>query len=99
MPFRPRSTPRERVALYHSAEWRRTRRALLDAHPYCVGCGALATVADHIIPLRYGGTALQPMCARCHQVKRATTDQGYPLRPRGVVGIGVTPDQTPEASP
>ena len=88
MPYRPRaSQPPQRVALYHSGAWRRTRAAQLAAEPYCRMCGAPARVADHVVPLRYGGTVLQSLCARCHQVKRATTDQGYPLRTRGLGGV------------
>jgi len=87
MPYRPRaSQPPQRVALYHSAEWRRERAAQLAAETHCRMCGAPARVADHVVPLRYGGTVLQSLCARCHQVKRATLDQGHPLRQRGQGG-------------
>ena len=101
MPYRPRaSQPRPRVAYYHSAEWRRERAAQLAAETHCRMCGAPARVADHIIPLRFGGTALQSLCARCHQVKRATTDQGYPLRTRGLGGVvGVPPPVTNRERP
>ncbi len=81
MPYRPRgSQPPQRVALYHSGAWRRTRAAQLAAEPWCRVCGAIAVVADHVRPLRLGGRELQSLCWRDHQRKRATSDRGYPLR-------------------
>jgi 5-methylcytosine-specific restriction protein A len=75
---------RERVALYHSARWRRRRRAFLAAHPLCVQCehaGVIraATVVDHVDGHNTRGwrenfwreDRWQPLCADCHAVKSA----------------------------
>jgi len=57
----------------YGAAHRRWAAAVLARHPICP-CGALATVADHVIPLRQGGTQDlsngQGLCTRCHQRKR-----------------------------
>lgn len=65
---------------YNSVGWRKERNAQLDAFPYCVSCGGPASVADHVTPLRHGGTKLQSMCGRCHNIKRATTDKRPAVR-------------------
>ena len=63
---RRRGTPGQRG---YNAEWRRMRKVVLAAHPYCE-CGARATEVDHIKPLRQGGTHapanLKAMCRPCH---------------------------------
>lgn len=63
----------------YGAQWRKTRKAFLEKHPFCA-CGALATLVDHIIALRKGGTHeesnLQPMCSRCHNRKTNALDGG-----------------------
>ena len=61
---------------YHSREWKHLRENYLIEHPFCVECwgkGKLtkATVVDHIIPIRQGGSALdeknlQALCSSCH---------------------------------
>lgn len=60
--------------------WQRIRTAVLDEERYCRSCMAagrvaLATVVDHIRPLRDGGTHarnnLQPLCESCHNAKSA----------------------------
>lgn len=68
----PRANP------YNNSSWRAIRAEQLMAYPLCVNysvCRNAATVADHVTPLRYGGTRLQSMCAPCHNRKRATTDK------------------------
>jgi 5-methylcytosine-specific restriction protein A len=72
---------REDKKFYDSALWRKTRLAVLKREPWCreckrLGIATLATVVDHIIPLRMVGPKvspdnLQPLCAACHNVKRS----------------------------
>lgn len=73
----------------YDARHRRWRQAILSRDRYCrigVKCRgeALATVADHIIPLRQGGTFSldngQGACDACHNYKRATADRGRPSK-------------------
>lgn len=59
---------------YWSKPWRRLRASVLRQHPFC-RCGRLATVVDHIKPIKQGGASLdsrnlQPMCEECHNQKR-----------------------------
>lgn len=61
--------------IYKSARWRRVREIILSENPIC-GCGKVATVVDHIKPIREGGsvwsgTNLQSMCQSCHNSKTA----------------------------
>ena len=70
---------------YNTTKWRRYRKVYLSTHPLCVECGAIATVVDHVTPVRLGGEFWQPtnhqaMCARCHNSKsgrEAHTPQNY----------------------
>ena len=65
--------------LYHTKQWKALRLAILRDEPTCRECreaGAikLATVIDHIRPVRLGGAMwnednLQPLCLSCHQRK------------------------------
>ncbi len=83
---------REHKAFYDSSTWRKFRLELLRREPLCrvcraAGCVTLAEMVDHIVPIRLGGDRLswanvQPLCARCHQVKRGEEAHG----PRGVQG-------------
>jgi len=57
--------------------WQKERRGFLLTHPRCAGCGAKATLVDHIVPHR-GNPALfwdrtnwQPLCFDCHARKSA----------------------------
>ena len=56
----------------YTGTWERARREFLDANPFCVRCGARATVVDHRIPHRgdsakfWDRTNWQAMCARDH---------------------------------
>jgi 5-methylcytosine-specific restriction enzyme A len=55
--------------------WRRIRDRYLEEHPWCVSCGTIATMVDHIRPKLQGGTDdetnLQALCASCHARKTA----------------------------
>lgn len=51
-----------------TAAWRRVRAAVLERDEYtCRYCGAIATTADHIIPLYKGGAPfdLENLAAAC----------------------------------
>ncbi len=75
---RQRGTSAERG--YHSPEHRAWRRAVLELHPTCADPDRrhpdeerLAVHADHIIPVRLGGTWAiengQGLCHSCHSAK------------------------------
>lgn len=57
-----------------TSAWRRTRAAVLAAHPFCAYCGAPADTVDHIVPLSRGGTDdpsnLRSACRACNTRKR-----------------------------
>ena len=57
----------------YDRQWMAIRRAVLAEEPRCRGCGAKATMVDHIRPLRLGGTHdrwnLQALCRSCHARK------------------------------
>lgn len=64
----------------YGASWRKLRAWFLRRHPLCAACEAkgrltAATVVDHVLPRRFGGTDhprnLQPLCATCHNAKTA----------------------------
>lgn len=70
---------------YKTREWKRIRRAQLDAEPLCARCAdegivTAATDADHVIPWAgdleafYNG-ALQSLCKRCHGEKSSREDR------------------------
>ena len=59
---------------YNSRRWRKARFSFLKYNPTCIVCNKLATVVDHIKPVRLGGEFWnvdnwQPMCAVCHNRK------------------------------
>ena len=63
-----------RSGFYKSASWRQRRKRQLEEHPHCAGCGAEATIADHIDPIGLGGDwfgPLQSLCKPCHDYKTA----------------------------
>ncbi len=70
---------KESAQFYHSHAWKKKRQDFLIEHPFCEQCrrqGRLtkATVVDHIIPIRMGGSLLddenlQALCASCHTKK------------------------------
>ncbi len=71
----------EKNPLYYSSGWKRLRNMCLEKNPFCVKCldggkYVMATVADHIKPIRLGGEALdldnlQGLCNKCHNAKSA----------------------------
>jgi 5-methylcytosine-specific restriction enzyme A len=59
---------------YDTHQWRKLRKHGLMMQPFCVECGAPATVRDHITPVTEGGSFWdidnhQSMCAKCHNAK------------------------------
>ena len=65
---------------YNSRDWRKLRAYILAGEPLCRECTAVATVVDHIKPIRLGGSKwshenLQPMCASCHN-KKSRSERG-----------------------
>ena len=60
--------------------WRKIRKAMLQAEPYCQ-CGARANTVDHIVPRRKGGSNepgnLVAMCHSCHSRKTSGEDGGF----------------------
>jgi 5-methylcytosine-specific restriction protein A len=88
-PWQPASSPRPtyqrhaaRDARYSTAQWQRARLAQLQRQPCCAECTrqgrtTIATVCDHIKPVRLGAdfwdsSNYQSLCHRCHQAKSAT---------------------------
>lgn len=75
----------------YDAAWRRLRAEILRGEPLCRVCRRAgrdvpAEVVDHIVPMAAGGERLdpanlQPLCARCHNVKTAREDGAFG-RPR-----------------
>lgn len=70
---------------FHSSE--RKRQNHLIEHPFCVECWkkgkpTKASVVDHIIPIKQGGTLLedsnlQALCASCHRAKSTCEGSRY----------------------
>lgn len=66
-------------AFYESVVWRRLRRIKLSEQPLCEEClkenkTVKASMADHIVPVKQGGAALdifnlQSLCNACHSRK------------------------------
>ena len=66
----PPRLAKARDPFYGSARWLALRRAWLREHPLCE-CGRLATVVDHVVPIKEGGDPLdrgnlRSLCASCH---------------------------------
>ena len=71
--------------LYHTKQWKALRLAMLRDEPTCRECRLagevkLASVLDHIQPVRLGGEMwdtnnLQPLCYRCHARKSQSEKQ------------------------
>lgn len=63
--------------------WSRASKAYLAAHPVCERCrDALATLVDHIVPLRAGGSRLDPanmqaLDVQCHAIKTSEDRRRY----------------------
>lgn len=72
---------------YRSKTWQRLRQNYLIDNPFCVCCfekGKLvrATVVDHVVPIRQGGSALdeknlQALCSSCHGAKSIREGSRY----------------------
>jgi 5-methylcytosine-specific restriction protein A len=72
---------------YHSTKWRKLRKQVLTINPLCVYCQkenkpTIATIADHITPVRLGGEVwelnnLQSLCESCHNKKSAKESKQY----------------------
>lgn len=66
---------------YNGRKWRNLRKHQLTLKPLCEkcledDCTVLATVADHIVPVKKGGSGynlenLQSLCKKCHDSKSA----------------------------
>jgi len=66
---------------YNGRKWRNLRKIILAKHPLCVMCEReglveVATVVDHIIPVKKGGAGydennLQSLCKKHHDSKSA----------------------------
>ena len=70
----------EDASFYNSRAWRRLRAWTLAGEPMCRSCNKVATVVDHILPIRLGGERmdpnnLQPLCASCHN-KKSRSERG-----------------------
>jgi 5-methylcytosine-specific restriction protein A len=94
-PWQPAPQKREyqqhtaRSPEYGTARWQAARLAQLQRCPCCVVCTSQsrttpATVADHIQPVRLGGSFYdsanhQSLCRSCHQAKSATERGQLPL--------------------
>jgi 5-methylcytosine-specific restriction protein A len=74
-------------AMYHSARWRKLRKAFISKHPLCVRCLSYdiitaATDVDHVIAvvddinLRWRTSNMQPLCKSCHSVKTSNERMG-----------------------
>ena len=56
----------------YNREWANARARFLRQHPYCVACGALASLVDHKTPHRGDQTIFwdksrwQSLCTPCH---------------------------------
>jgi 5-methylcytosine-specific restriction enzyme A len=67
----------------YDAKWRKAREHYLSMNPYCVECGDLATVVDHIIPhkgdmgLFWDPSNWQQLCASDHSRKTVLKDGGF----------------------
>ena len=79
--YRPAHTPRERF--YSTKAWLKLRQEVLTYHPMCAGryCHKPAQMVDHIKQIKQPDGSvdmqlaldinnLQPLCNRCHAVKR-----------------------------
>lgn len=75
---------------YAKREWKdRLRKQYISKNPFCVECAKqglieLASVVDHVIPIRQGGAAkdesnYQSLCKYHHDVKRGKERHGFIL--------------------
>jgi len=67
-------------------KWTKVSRLVRRQEPVCRRCkNQLATMVDHIIPLKQGGARLnlenlQPLCTGCHAIKTAEDAARYTVR-------------------
>ncbi len=83
---RARRTFDTELGFYQSARWRALRASVLYANPLCCVCSTLgrvvvASVVDHIVPIKDGGARfdpanLQALCVSCHNAKTARETRG-----------------------
>ena len=70
---KPHAGRKYNVKRYNTRKWRKLRAAFLSLNPVCNHCDRLATVCDHIKPVRQGGSfwrgPFQALCTHCHAVK------------------------------
>lgn len=73
----------------YDSKWREARAGFLAKHPHCVGvddngCGAPATIVDHIRPHRgdmklfWDRSNWQPLCACCHNSRKQSQERRAP---------------------
>ena len=68
-----------------SVKWHKFARAYLDENLHCVGCGAPAEHADHILPARhfedliFEESNLQALCRSCHSRKTNVEKTGIAI--------------------
>lgn len=66
--------------VYRDPRWRRLRAWVLRLWPTCCGCGAVARVLDHIVPVQqslaraFALENVQPLCFRCNTAKAERID-------------------------
>lgn len=70
----PVPAPRIHNSFYYTPEWKKARKEYLEVHPSCICCGKTATIVDHVVPIKDGGSALdernfQSLCWSCHSRK------------------------------
>jgi 5-methylcytosine-specific restriction protein A len=72
----------------YTAQWSRYSRARLDAHPFCVRCGRIAEVTDHVVAARqapgrfWDPTNHQSLCGACNRRKAIALEGGFGRAPR-----------------
>lgn len=72
--WKPNKDYLDRSKAYKTKRWVNLRRYFLLRNPVCIECKAIATQADHILPVSLGGDMwaldnLQPLCRSCHSSK------------------------------
>jgi 5-methylcytosine-specific restriction protein A len=73
--------------VYHTTRWEKLRKIRLMIEPLCRECMksgivAVASIVDHIIPIRQGGDPwsldnTQSLCEKCHNKKRRKERDDY----------------------
>lgn len=73
---------KEADKFYQSKEWKAVRAIAKARQPFCVACGKPTEIIDHIVPIEYGGAALnldnlQGLCRSCHNKKTAQDEEKF----------------------